>query len=810
MAAGPVLATLRGHSRPMNLFRMILAASTALATAGAVRLPAAETPPLVEAVQRRDAAAWRPLLVPGAELQTADADGNTALHWAALHHDRAAVAALLAAGAVVDAKNAAGATPLHYGAGDAAVVRALLARGANPNAVTAAKTTPLMVALVQPDGFEAAELLLAAGADVRATRSEGRESMVARAISSGNRRSIDLVLASGVELKAGQGSSALSIAAFYGDEVTARQLLARGAELDRTNGFNGHPLNQALYAGHAGVAKLLVEAGSDRLQRSPRGPRTPPLIWAAYPQDGDPTVARLLLERGVDPDMPDADGATALAYALRNGPDTPLVALLREAGAKEPAAGRRRTVPDRPVPDSAAGVAALVRERLPATLDLLQRSSLAFLDNPFVQKANCISCHGQDLTSVVTELARARSFAVDAGETGRRLRAHRAMWEPETAKAREMIAPLPDMPVSAGYGFFGAKAVGAGRDATSDAYVRFLLRTQRPDGSWPSQDRRPPMEDGPINSTAWAALAVRDYAPAGYEAEAAASQAKSAAWLARQEPKTHNDAVFRLLGRHWSGESAARVAGDTERLVRSQRPDGGWAQLPGLASDAWATGTALYALHIAGGVAPDAPVYRRGVAFLLRTQFEDGSWWVRSRAWPFQPHFDGKFPHGKDQWISQGATGWAAAALLFVLPETRDFVRPAYAALAAAGPERKPGAPAAAAPAAARRVAGPEAPAVDFTRDLLPLLERSCRGCHGSEKPRAEFSALTREALLKGGASGEKAVVPGDPEASPLVRYIEGKIEDLEMPPLDRREKYPAFTAAETALLRAWIAAGAP
>ena len=60
-----------------------------------VGLRAADTPPLVEAVQRRDAAAWRPLLVPGADLRAADADGNTALHWAALHHDRDAVAAEL-------------------------------------------------------------------------------------------------------------------------------------------------------------------------------------------------------------------------------------------------------------------------------------------------------------------------------------------------------------------------------------------------------------------------------------------------------------------------------------------------------------------------------------------------------------------------------------------------------------------------------------------------------------------------------------------------------------------------------------------
>jgi hypothetical protein len=57
-------------------------------------------------------------------------------------------------------------------------------------------------------------------------------------------------------------------------------------------------------------------------------------------------------------------------------------------------------------------------------------------------------------------------------------------------------------------------------------------------------------------------------------------------------------------------------------------------------------------------------VYRRGVAFLLSTQHEDGSWYVRSRSIPFQPYFESGFPHGHDQWISISATNWAAMALI--------------------------------------------------------------------------------------------------------------------------------------------------
>jgi hypothetical protein len=56
-------------------------------------------------------------------------------------------------------------------------------------------------------------------------------------------------------------------------------------------------------------------------------------------------------------------------------------------------------------------------------------------------------------------------------------------------------------------------------------------------------------------------------------------------------------------------------------------------------------------------------VYQQGVRFLLKTQREDGSWYVRTRAIPLQPYFDSEFPHGRDQFISAAATNWATMAL---------------------------------------------------------------------------------------------------------------------------------------------------
>jgi hypothetical protein len=57
------------------------------------------------------------------------------------------------------------------------------------------------------------------------------------------------------------------------------------------------------------------------------------------------------------------------------------------------------------------------------------------------------------------------------------------------------------------------------------------------------------------------------------------------------------------------------------------------------------------------------PALKRGSAFLVGTQREDGSWYVRSRAMKIQPYFESGFPYGHDQWISHAATAWATMGL---------------------------------------------------------------------------------------------------------------------------------------------------
>ena len=123
---------------------------------------------------------------------------------------------------------------------------------------------------------------------------------------------------------------------------------------------------------------------------------------------------------------------------------------------------------------------------------------------------------------------------------------------------------------------------------------------------------------------------------------------------------------MQLLGLAWSHAPADAVQRSATALLATQRPDGGWAQLDGLETDAYATGQAMVALQAAGRPVSSAE-YQRGVAYLLRTQFPDGSWLVRTRTFPVQPPKDSGFPHGRHQWISAAGTSWAAMALSLAL-----------------------------------------------------------------------------------------------------------------------------------------------
>jgi hypothetical protein len=161
--------------------------------------------------------------------------------------------------------------------------------------------------------------------------------------------------------------------------------------------------------------------------------------------------------------------------------------------------------------------------------------------------------------------------------------------------------------------------------------------------------------------------ALRLYAPPGARADFESAIQKAALWLGRAKPGDTEERTFQILGLVWGNPGDKAIAKAARELAAQQRADGGWSQMPTLASDAYATGQALVALETSGGLAAAGPAYRRGVDFLLRTQLEDGSWLVRTRAIAIMPYFESGFPHGPDQWISAFATSWATMALALTL-----------------------------------------------------------------------------------------------------------------------------------------------
>jgi hypothetical protein len=176
------------------------------------------------------------------------------------------------------------------------------------------------------------------------------------------------------------------------------------------------------------------------------------------------------------------------------------------------------------------------------------------------------------------------------------------------------------------------------------------------------------MESSTVSHTAIGARGLMLYAIPGRKPEIDRALEKAQSWLRSAEIHTAEDRAMRLMGLIWTNASGAVVRLASEDVRRQQTASGGWSQLPQLEPDAYATGLSLAALQEAGMPVTDE-TYRKGIAFLLKTQYPDGSWLVRTRAFPVQPYFESGFPFGQHQWISAAGTAWAARAIALTLPD---------------------------------------------------------------------------------------------------------------------------------------------
>src|SRR5947207_6210505 len=97
--------------------------------------------------------------------------------------------------------------------------------------------------------------------------------------------------------------------------------------------------------------------------------------------------------------------------------------------------------------------------------------------------------------------------------------------------------------------------------------------------------------------------------------------------------------------------------------------------------------------------------------------------------------------------------------------------------------------------------------AVEFNRDVRPILADKCLSCHGSDAAAKKIPLrLDSEAAAKANLGGRRAVVESDPSASQLIRRITADNKALRMPPVYSGLK---LTDREIDTLRQWIAEGA-
>ena len=431
--------------------------------------------------------------------------------------------------------------------------------------------------------------------------------------------------------------TALIGAVMRNDTEEVKRLMDAGASPNEGRFIGGGtPIFYALMHHNRAMVEAMIAKGADVTATDGMGDTT--LMWAAYDEAADTAIVEKLLALGVDPAAKNKNGETALTWAMRRG-YTPVVEMLKKAGAS-----------DREI----------VKQSVEKALALLEKSS-----PQFVKVSGCASCHNQSLPLMASAAAQARGFAVSAASTEYPVKATMAMFRPGTADMAAGKASIPDPAISVSYALVGLAAANYAPDATTAAMAHLVSQMQGADGSFLAFPARPPIESSTFTSTALSLRAIQVYGENPLPRIERARQ-----WLATATPRTTEDHAMQLLGLAWADAGSETLREAAQTLMAEQRPDGGWGQLPGLESDAYATGQAMVALKTWGALASSNPVLGRASAFLLRTQLEDGSWLVRTRTVPFQPYKESGFPHGKNQWISAAGTSWAAWALSLTEPVT--------------------------------------------------------------------------------------------------------------------------------------------
>jgi ankyrin repeat protein len=328
----------------------LLTLAAAIALGGMLR---AANAPVADAAQQGDRDGVKALIKQAADVNAAQGDGMTALHWAAMKDDAELAQTLLYAGANVRAATRIGGyTPLILAAqhGHADVIAPLIAANADVNAKTMNGTTPLMLAAAS-GSVDAVKLLLDKGADVNAKESVRGMNAAMFAAASNRAAVVSLLAKRGADLKAtstvvdlngldrkkmgdilfgnpappappgGRGNEAQNQQQ-QGRNVPGGRNLQGKAGIDRQFQLNElvyaqgglSPIHFAARQGYTETVAALVDAGVD-VNTLTAGDKTSPLLVATI--NGHFDLAKMLLDRGADPNLSSENGATPL-YGVIN------------------------------------------------------------------------------------------------------------------------------------------------------------------------------------------------------------------------------------------------------------------------------------------------------------------------------------------------------------------------------------------------------------------------------------------------------------------------------------------------------------
>jgi ankyrin repeat protein len=508
------------------------------------------------------------------------------------------------------------------------------------------------VAAARYSNVDAMKALLAAGADTSAQ--ETRTGLLTAAYFATTPAVRDLLRSHGVVVKSNADVKGPVLNRNRGDVATLSALLDAGVNPKEEVPLITLSLPSYFLAAREGqveALKAFVRSGVDVNFKGPKGWTA--LMLASGSDTSTVEMLRYLLDIGADVNAVDADGRTPLDWALTRG-ETEMSKFLRANGGRTDASNVAAPAP--------VATPRTAQEAITRAVARLQPVGPAFNN-----RTKCNSCHNQNIPGIAITAAQRRGVPIDTSLAGHSMEATTRQWT-----GRREAVLLGD---TNGGGFQAnglytlLEMAEAHMPATlnSDAIVFGIASHQSPDGSFALvTDIRPPLTGSTVTATAMAIRALREYAPAGRRGEMEARAARALAYLRTTSPRDTQEQTFKMLGLLWGGAPDADVSRERAALAALQRTDGGWAQLPSMQPDAYASGQALWALHQAGMTATDV-VYRKGADYLLKTQLEDGTWFVRTRAFGFQPYFETGFPHGKSQFISTVATSWASLALTATL-----------------------------------------------------------------------------------------------------------------------------------------------